>query len=150
MMHPDIPAEMPGINLERDLHTPSRMMICRKPSVTEQAAAARISAGLDAPQEDNAKTIGVDDSPSTDGGNNTNEGVTDEGVGSDESGDDDLPRITTDDDDSDSEEDNSDSDEDDANMEMAPLRIHKMKRMLTVKPVPCTGNPVGSLGSQTS
>ena len=56
MIHPGIPAELPGINLERDLHTPSRVTIRRKPSVTEQATAARISAGLDAPQEDNVIT----------------------------------------------------------------------------------------------
>ena len=61
-------------------------------------------------------TRGVEDAPSTDGGNNTDEGVTDKGVGSDEAGDDDLPRITTEDVDSDSEEDNSNSDEDDANV----------------------------------
>ena len=103
MVHPDIPAELPGINLERDLHTPSRVTIRRKPSVTEQAAAARISAGLDAPHEDNAMTRGVDDAPASDGGDNTDEGVTDKGVGSDEAGDDDLPRLTNEDDDSDSD-----------------------------------------------
>ena len=102
LIHPNIPADLPGINLKRDLHTPSRGTICRKPSVTEQAASARIAAGLDAPQEDNATTRGVDDAPATYGGNNTNEGVTGEGVGLDESGDDDLPRLTTEDDDSNS------------------------------------------------
>ena len=76
MIHPDIPAELPGIKLERDLHTPSRVTVRRKPSVTEQAAAARISAGLDVPHEDNAMTRGLDDAPTTDGGDNTDEGVT--------------------------------------------------------------------------
>ena len=57
-------------------------------------------------------TRGVDEAPTTDGGDNT-----DEGVGSDEAGDDDLPRLTIEDDDIDSDEDKSDSDEDDANVE---------------------------------
>ena len=83
MIDPDIPAELPGIKLEQDLHTPSRVTVRRKPSVTEQAEAARITAGLDAPHKDNTMTRGVDDAPATDGGENTNEGVTDEGVGSD-------------------------------------------------------------------
>ena len=117
MIHPNIPAELPGINLERDLLTLSRVTIRRKPSVTEQAAAASISAGLDARHEDNAMTRGVHDAPATNGGDNTDEGVTDEGVGLDEAGDDDIPRLTTEDDDSDSHEDNSDSDEDNANVE---------------------------------
>ena len=78
MIHPDIPAELPGIKLERDLHTPSRVTVRRKTSVTEQAAAARITAGLDAQHEDNAMARGVNDAPATDGSNNTNEGVTDE------------------------------------------------------------------------
>ena len=83
MIHPDIPADLPGIKLERDLHTPSRVTVRRKPSVTEQAAATRISTGLDAPNEDITMNRGLDDAPATDGGNNT-----DEGVGSDEAGDD--------------------------------------------------------------
>ena len=61
----------------------------------------------------------MDDALVTDGGDNT-----DEGMGSDEAGDDDLPRLTTEDDGSDSDEDNSESDEDDANVEMVPLQIH--------------------------
>ena len=101
MIHPDIPAELPGIKLERDLNTPSRVTVRSKPSVAEQAAAARISAGLDAPREDRAMTRGVDDAPTTDGGDNT-----DKGVELDEDGDDDLPRLTTEDDDRDSDEDN--------------------------------------------
>ena len=88
------------------------MTVRRKPSVTEQAADARISAGLDAPHEDSTMTRGVDEAPATDIGNNT-----DEGVGSEEARDDDIPRLTTEDDDSDSDEDNRDSDEDDANVE---------------------------------
>ena len=56
MIHPDIPEELPGIKLERDLHTPSQVTVRRKPSVTEQAAAARITAGLDASHEDSAMT----------------------------------------------------------------------------------------------
>ena len=77
MIHPDIPAELPGIKLERDLHTPSRVTFRCKPSVTEQEAAARISDGLDAPHEDNAMTRGVDDAPATDSSYNIDEGVTD-------------------------------------------------------------------------
>ena len=49
-------------------------------------------------------TRGVDDAPATDSSYNIDEGVTDEGVGSDEAGDDDLPRLTTEDDGSDSDE----------------------------------------------
>ena len=75
MIHPDIPAELPGIKLERDLNTPSRVTVRSKPSVTEQAAASRISAGLDAPREDSAVTIGVDDAPATDGRDNTDKGL---------------------------------------------------------------------------
>ena len=68
MIHPDIPAELPGIKLERDLNTSSRLTVHNKLSVTEQAADARISAGLDAPREDSAVTRGVDDAPVTNGG----------------------------------------------------------------------------------
>ena len=112
MIHPDIQAELPGIKLERDLNTPSRVKVRSKPSVTEQAAAARISSGLDAPGEDSAVTRGVNDAPATDGGDNT-----DQGVESDEVRDDDLPRLTTEDNDIDSDEDDSDSNEDDKNVE---------------------------------
>ena len=101
MIHPDIPAELPGIKLERDLNTPSRVTVRSKPSVIKQAADARISAGLDAPREDSAVTRGVDDTPAKDGGYKT-----DQGVELDEEGYDDLPRLTTEDDDSDSDEDN--------------------------------------------
>ena len=104
MIHLNIPAELTGIKLERDLNTPLRVTVRSKPSVTEQAEAARISAGLDASREDSAVTRGVDDAPTTDGDNNT-----DKGVESDEDRDDDLPRLTT-------EDDDSNSDEDDKNM----------------------------------
>ena len=35
MIHPDIPAELPGIELERDHYTPSQVTVRSKPSVTE-------------------------------------------------------------------------------------------------------------------
>ena len=57
-------------------------------------------------------TRGVDDTTATDGGDNT-----DKGVQLDEDGYDDLPRLTTEDDNSDSDEDDSDSNEDDKNVE---------------------------------
>ena len=105
IIYPDITAELPRIKLERDLNTLSRVTVCSKPSVTKQAADASISAGLDAPREDSAVTRGVDDAPATDGGDNA-----DQGVVSDEDGNDDLPRLAT-------EDDNSDSNEDDGNKE---------------------------------
>ena len=75
MIHPDIPAELPGIELERDRNTPSRVTVRIKPSVTEQASSARISAGLDVPPEDSAVTIGVYDAHATDGNDNADQGV---------------------------------------------------------------------------
>ena len=75
MIHPDIPVELPGIDLERDRNTPSRVTVHSKTIVTEQAAAARISAGLDAPPEDSAVTRGVEDAPSTEGRDDADEGV---------------------------------------------------------------------------
>ena len=51
------------------------MTVSRKPSVTGQAAAARISAGLDAPHEDSAVTRGVYNAPAMDGGDNADQGV---------------------------------------------------------------------------
>ena len=75
MIYPDIPAELPGIKLECDLNTLSRVTVHSKPSVTKQVAAARISDGLDTTREDSAMNRGVDDSPAMGGGDKTDEGV---------------------------------------------------------------------------
>ena len=75
MVHPDIPAEFPRIEIERDRNTPSRVTVRSKPSVTKQAEAARVSDGLDAPPEDSAVTRVVDDAPATDGNDDADQGV---------------------------------------------------------------------------
>ena len=97
-IHPDIPEELPGIELEHDHNNPSQVTVRSIPSVTKKVGAARISAGLYAPPEDSAVARGVDDAPATDGGINA-----DQGVELDKYGYDDLPRLTTEDDDSDSD-----------------------------------------------
>ena len=108
MIHPDILEELPGIELERDHNTLSRVTVRSKTSVTEKAAAARISSGLDAPPEDSAVTRGVDDAPIMGGSDYADKGVE---LDEDEYGDDDIPRLTTEDDDSDSN--GNDKNEDD-------------------------------------
>ena len=69
LIHPDIPAEFPGMELQRDQNTPSRVTV-HYPTRTErdpkkEAAAARIAAGLDTPPEDSEPTRGVDDTADT-------------------------------------------------------------------------------------
>ena len=56
MIHPSIPAEMPGIELESDRIAPSRVVMHSRPSAAEQASAARMYTVLDAPREDGAAT----------------------------------------------------------------------------------------------
>ena len=67
MIHPNIMAELPGIELQRDRTTPSRVTVRSGTSPTKQAAAARISAGLGAPPADSAATKGVDNAPTAEG-----------------------------------------------------------------------------------
>ena len=53
MIHPTIPAEIPGIELESDLATPSRVQVrSDKPDMADRSSAAGVSAGID----DNAAT----------------------------------------------------------------------------------------------
>ena len=75
MIHSDIPADLPGIELERDRNNPSRLMDRSKSSVTKQAAAASIYDVLDAPPEDITVTRRVDDSPARDCSDNADQGV---------------------------------------------------------------------------
>ena len=106
MIHPDILAELPGMELQRDYNTPSRVTVRSGPTPTEQAAAAEIAAGLDAPYENSAETRGVDDAPAAEVSDDADQGV--QSV-EEENGEDDPPRLITDDDQSDS---NSDSNSD--------------------------------------
>ena len=108
IIHPDIPEELPGIEFERDHNTPSRVTVRSKPSVTKQAAAARISAGVDEPPEDSTVTRGVDDATATNGSDDADQGVE---MDEYEDGDDDLPRLTTEDDNSDSNGNNKNEDD---------------------------------------
>ena len=62
MIHPTIPAEIPGIELESDLATPSRLQVrSDKLNMADRASAAQFSAGLDDESQTNKETRGVDD-----------------------------------------------------------------------------------------
>ena len=104
MIHPNISAELPGIELQRDRTNPSRVTVRSGPTPTKQAAASRISVGLDAPLVDSAATIGVNDAPVAESSDDANQKVESD---NDEDEDGDLTRLTTEDDQS-----NSDSDGD--------------------------------------
>ena len=91
MIHPDILVELPGMELQCGCNTPSRVTVRSGPTPTKQAAAARISAGLDAPSADSAETRGVDDAPAAEGSDDADQGVQSD---DDKNGDDDLPRMT--------------------------------------------------------
>ena len=75
MIHPNILAELPGIELQRNLTTPSRVTVRKDPNPTERAAAARVAAGLDAPPNKDATTRGVDDAPAAEGSDDADQGV---------------------------------------------------------------------------
>ena len=75
MIHPDILAELTGIELRLNLVTPSPVTVRKEQSPTKQAAAARIAAGPDVPPADSAATRGVDDAPAADGSDNVDQGV---------------------------------------------------------------------------
>ena len=60
LIHPTIAAELPGIDVESDRTTPSRVQILNNTDVTDCASAARVIAGLDVEVETNTETRGVD------------------------------------------------------------------------------------------
>ena len=75
MIHPNISAELPGVELQRNLTTPSRVTVRKGPNPTERSAAARVTAGLDAPPNKDATTRGVDDAPAAEGSDDADQGV---------------------------------------------------------------------------
>ena len=65
MIHPNIPAEIPGIEIESDLMA-SRVQVCsNKPDMADRASAARSSAGLNDDTVPDTETRGVDIAPYT-------------------------------------------------------------------------------------
>ena len=65
LIHFDVLVEFPGMELQPNQNTPSRVTVRTEPDPTKQAAAARVAAGLDAPPEASATTRGVNDTAHT-------------------------------------------------------------------------------------
>ena len=115
LIHPDVLAEFPGMELQRDQNTPSRVTVRtepnpvrKEPDPTKQAAAARVAAGLDAPPEASATTRGVDDAAhAADGTGDADQGVNPESDGPPDMISDDYSDSESD---SDSEDENEDED----------------------------------------
>ena len=72
MIHPNISGKLPRSELERDHTTPSQGTVSSGPRATNQASAARISAGLDAPLTDSAATKGVNGAHAAEGSDDAN------------------------------------------------------------------------------
>ena len=74
MIHPDILAEFPEMEFQRDQCTLSRVTVSypvqKEHDPGKEAVAARVAAGLDAPPEDSTTTRGVDDTAETTHGTN--------------------------------------------------------------------------------
>ena len=59
MIHPDMVANIPGIELESDFTRPSIPTTDKQPDIMTQLAAARLNDGLDEQHEANIETRGV-------------------------------------------------------------------------------------------
>ena len=75
MIHPNIPVELPGIELGINWTALLRLIVRNKSAAAEQASAARIYAGLDAPPGYGAGARGVDDAPDANGNGDADQGV---------------------------------------------------------------------------
>ena len=64
MIHPDMVANLPGIELESDFPRPAVPTSVKKPTITTQLVVARLNAGLDKKPEANIKTRGLIKKPS--------------------------------------------------------------------------------------
>ena len=59
MIHPDMVANLPGLEIESDFPTPAIPTPDKQPDIMTQLAAARLNAGLDEQHEANTETRGV-------------------------------------------------------------------------------------------
>ena len=59
MIHPDMVANLPSLELESDFLTPAIPTLDKQPDIMTQLAASRSNAGIDKDHEDNIKTRGV-------------------------------------------------------------------------------------------
>ena len=60
MIHPTIPAELPGIERKSDWAAPSRVQVLNSTDITNHTSDARVTAGINVEAETNTETRGVD------------------------------------------------------------------------------------------